>query len=133
MVCFHSEYLHTELYEEQGVLVSQWYGKCTSQQYRDAHARFAYIVKQKNIQFAISDRRLLPPISQEDIDWTVNVFAKQFCQLPLKRFAYINCFNEAAGAQLQTFLSNPFCKIPFEVKVFEDLTSAYDWLVSVKA
>ncbi|GAB3200758.1 hypothetical protein ABID22_003521 [Pontibacter aydingkolensis] len=133
MVCFDSEYLHVELYEEPNVLVTQWYGKCTSQQYREALLKFNSYVRLYNVAYAIADRRLLPPLSKEDAEWTVNDFLELFVKLPLKRFAVINSFDEGAAERYNQFISNKQHPIPFEVQTFEDLTSAYDWLVSVKA
>ncbi|MDX5482868.1 MAG: hypothetical protein LPK07_14405 [Hymenobacteraceae bacterium] len=133
MVCFHSDYLHVEFYEAHSVLISQWYGRCTKEQYREALLRFSQLVRQTKAQYAITDRRMLPPIDQSEIDWTLNDYMSLFCKLPLKRFAYINSFDERSNEQLRDFLASPHCHIPFEVRIFDDLTSAYDWLVSVEA
>jgi len=56
-----------------------------------------------------------------------------FCYLPLKRFAVINCFDDEAAQQTLHFVQNPAMPIPFEIRMFDDLTSAYNWLVSAKA
>lgn len=133
MVCFHSEYLHVEYYASHGVLISQWYGRCSSQQYRDAMILTSDIIAKQDTHYFISDRRLLPQLSEEEADWTINVFLKTFCCLPLKRFAVINCFDEAAVQQTHRFLHNPAAPIPFEIRIFDDLTSAYNWLVTAKA
>lgn len=133
MICFDSEYLHVELYEGPNVLVTQWYGRCTSQQYREALLKFNSYVRLYNVPYAIADRRLLPAVSDEDIDWTVNEYLKLFVKLPLKRFAVLNSFDENAAQHLTRFMNNKQFPIPFEVQAFEDLTSAYDWLVSVEA
>ena len=133
MVCFDSEYLHVELYEEPDVLVTQWYGKCTSQQYREALLRFNSYVRLYNVPYAIADRRLLPPVSKEDMEWTLTEYLQLFVQLPLKRFAVLNSFDENAAEHLNRFLNDKRYPVPFEVQAFEDLTSAYDWLVSVEA
>lgn len=133
MICFDSEYLHVELYETPNVLITQWYGKCTSQQYREALLRFNSLVRLYDVQFAIADRRLLPKLQKEDLAWTVNEFLPLFCKLPLKRFAVLNSFDESAEELLKNFLKNSNYPIPFESCEFDDLNSAYDWLVSVKA
>jgi hypothetical protein len=133
MVCFDSEYLHVELYENPNVLVTQWYSKCTSQQYREALLRFISYVKQYNVQYAIADRRLLPALPDEDIEWTLNTFLEIFYQLPLKRFAALNSFDEAAEDYTYRFFNDKRYPVPFEVQIFDDLNSAYDWLVSVEA
>ncbi|MEJ8803628.1 hypothetical protein [Pontibacter sp. H249] len=133
MVCFDSEYLHVELYEEPGVLITQWYGKCTSKEYREALLKFNSYVRLYNVSYAIADRRLLPELSQKDAEWTLNDFLELFVQLPLKRFAVLNSFDEHAAEHLKRFLNDKRYPIPFEVQAFEDLTSAYDWLVSVEA
>lgn len=133
MICFDSEYLHVELYENPNVLVTQWYGKCTSQQYREALLRFNSYIRLYNVPFAIADRRLLPALSEEDTEWTLNDFLELFVKLPLKRFAVLNSFDEAAAEHLNRFINSKRYPIPFEVQAFEDLNSAYDWLVSVEA
>ena len=133
MVCFDSEYLHVELYEKPNVLVTQWYNKCTSQQYREALLNFISYVKRYNVHYAIADRRLLPALAPEDVEWTMNEFMKLFVQLPLKRFAYLNSFDEDAVINYTQLAHNKNYPIPFEIQEFEDLTSAYDWLVSVEA
>lgn len=133
MVCFDSEYLHVELYENPNVLVTQWYGKCTSQQYRDALLRFISYVEKYNVQYAIADRRLLPALTTEDADWTLNTYLELFHKLPLKRFAVLNSFDEAAEDLIKSFFNDTRYPILFEIQEFDDLTSAYDWLVSVEA
>ncbi|MBC5994809.1 hypothetical protein [Pontibacter cellulosilyticus] len=133
MVCFDSEYLHVELYEGPNVLVSQWYGRCTSQQYREALVKFNSYVRLYNVPYAIADRRLLPALSPEDAEWTLNDFLELFSKLPLKRFAILNSFDEDAVVDFTRLSSNKRFPVPFEIQEFEDLTSAYDWLVSVEA
>ena len=133
MICFDSEYLHVELYEGPNVLVSQWYGKCTSQQYREALLRFNSYVRLYNVRYAIADRRLLPALAPEDVDWTTNEFLELFSQLPLKRFAILNSFDEDAVIDFTRLAHSKRFPVPFEIQEFEDLTSAYDWLVSVEA
>jgi len=133
MICFHADYLHIEFYKAHHVLISQWYGGCTSKQYRDALMRFLDFIHQTKAQYAITDRRMLPALAPEDIDWTLNEYMKLFCALPLKRFAYINSFDERSNQQLREFLKAPLCHMSFEIQMFEDLTSAYEWLISVEA
>jgi hypothetical protein len=133
MVLFDSAYIHLEYYTAHHVLVSQWYGGCSSQQYRDAVTMTSNYIKRMRIPFAISDRRMLPPLSPQDIEWTVNDYVKEFRQLPLKRFAVINSFDEVAAEQVHYFLNDKDNPLPFEARVFDDLTSAYEWLVSVEA
>jgi hypothetical protein len=133
MVLFDSAYIHLEYYTAHHVLVSQWYGGCSSQQYRDAVTMTSNYIKRMQIPFAISDRRMLPPLSPPDREWTFNVYVEEFRQLPLKRFAVINSFDEVAAGQLFDFLNDKHHPLPFEARVFDDLTSAYEWLVSVEA
>lgn len=133
MVLFDTEYIHVEYYAEHQVLVSQWCGGCSSAEYREAVTMTSNYIRKMNIPFAISDRRLLPPLSVEDLRWTGTEFLREFSQLPLKRFAIINCFDEEAAKQLHYFLHSKRYPLPFEAQVFEDLTSAYEWLVSVEA
>ncbi|WP_299825870.1 hypothetical protein [uncultured Pontibacter sp.] len=114
-------------------MVSQWYDKCTSEQYREALLKFNSYIRLYNVPYAIADRRLISELSDEDTDWTLNNFLELFVQLPLKRYAVLNSFDEAAAGHLKRFLNDKHHPIPFEVQEFEDLTSAYDWLVSVEA
>jgi hypothetical protein len=133
MICFDSDYLHVELYETPNVLITQWSGPCTSQQYREALLRFNSLVLSHNIELAIADRRLLPSLSKEDTEWTLNYYLPLFVQLPLKRFAVLKSFDESAVRFLSNFFTNKEFSIPFERKEFDDLDSAYDWLVMVDA
>lgn len=133
MVCFDTEYLRVELYENPKVLVTQWYGECTSKEYREALLRFIELVKEHDVLFAIADRRLLPEISDEDMRWTLSNYLAVFTELPLKRFAVLKSFNEDHDKHLSMFLSNEHYSLPFETKAFDDLTSAYDWVTAVEA
>lgn len=133
MVLFDSEYMHLEYYAAHHVLVSQWYSGCSSEEYRKATTMTSRYIQKMNIPFAISDRRLLHPLPVEDLLWTVTEFLKEFSQLPLKRFAIINYFDEAAADQLHYFLHSKRYPLNFEAQVFDDLTSAYEWLLSVEA
>lgn len=133
MVFFDTNYIHLEYYPTHHVLVSQWYSGCSSEEYRQAVTMTSSYIRKMNIPFAISDRRLLHQLSYNDLRWTATEYIAEFVQLPLKRFAIINCFDEAAAEQLHYFLHNKRYPLPFEARVFEDLTSAYEWLVSVEA
>lgn len=133
MVLFSAPYLHLEYYAAHQVLVSQWYCGCNSQEYREAVEMIMHHVRTMNIPYAISDRRLLPALSPEDLEWSLKVLAEDFIKLPLKRFAIIRSFDEQATKQLYAFLENASFPPTFQVQVFEDLTSAYEWLVSVEA
>ncbi|WP_276498762.1 hypothetical protein [Pontibacter litorisediminis] len=134
MVLSSTPFHHVEYYAAHNVIVSQWYGPCTSQEYRDTLNNFLQLVVAQGASYAISDRRLLPAIPKEDTRWTLQEFLKDFIKLPLKRFAFINSFDPIAQKQLQYFVNadklGPF---PFEVQVFNDLTSAYEWLTDTKA
>ncbi len=133
MVYFYSDYLYVEYFASHRVLLCQWYGGCSSKQYRDAMLLTAAIISKQEVRYHVSDRRLLPLLPQEDIDWTFNVFLEIFSCLPLWRFAIINCFDEEARQQTNCFLHHPVVQIPFETRIFDDLTSAYDWLTSMEA
>lgn len=131
MVLSSTPFHHIEFYPVHNVIVSQWYGACTSEEYRNTLHRFLHLVHDTDVPYVISDRRLLPPISPEDARWTLQEFLEEFRRLPLKRFAFINSFDPAAEKQLQFFLNkNKIAPFPFEVNVFEDLTSAYEWLMA---
>lgn len=132
MVLFDAPYQHVEFYTAQNLIISQWYGHCTSQEYRDALNRFNYFVTRMGVQYAIADRRLLPPLSLADAEWTLGEFLDSFRKLPLKRFAIINAFDERAGEQLDNFIHNDKLPLPFETQVFQDLTSAYDWVTGIR-
>ncbi len=133
MILFDSDYIHLEYYAAHHVLVSQWYSGCSSRQYREAVTMTSHYIQEMNIPYAISDRRLLPPLSPEDIAWSVNEYIQTFVKLPLKRVAIINSFDEHAAEQLHYFINNPQFPLPFQMRAFDDLTSAYEWLVSVPA
>lgn len=112
MVLSETPYLHVEYYAAHDVIVSQWYGRCTSQEYRGALSRFLHFVASMGIKHAIADRRLLPPLPPEDAQWTVNEYREEFRKLSLKRFAIINSFDPAASEQLQHFLFNKRAPFP---------------------
>ncbi|OKL41117.1 hypothetical protein [Pontibacter flavimaris] len=131
MVLASTPFHHIEYYAAHNVIVSQWYGRCTSQEYRNTLLQFLHLVDEMHTPYAIADRRLLAAISLEDARWTLQEFLEGFRRLPLKRFAFINSFDPVAQKQLQYFMNtNKIEPFPFEVAVFEDLTSAYEWLVA---
>lgn len=130
MVYFDSNYLHVEYYAATNVLISQWYGGCSSLQYRQALIKGIRLSKELNVEYAIIDERMLPPLSSEDYSWMHDYYIKAFNKLPLKRFAVVNAFNSTAVKQLQKVYLDKAKEVPFETRTFDDLTSAYDWLVS---
>ncbi|WP_347159528.1 hypothetical protein [Pontibacter chitinilyticus] len=121
-----------EFYAAHGVLISQWYGKCSSQQYREAMLLASSVIAQEGAPFFILDSRLLSQIPQQDELWTNSEFLATFRQLPLRRFALLNSFNEGAARQMHHFL-HPAQPLSFNVRIFDDLNSAYDWLIAKKA
>lgn len=133
MICLHTPYLHVEYHEQDNVLISQWYGTCSSLQYRQALILSLRLAKQYHIDFAVTDRRLLPPLSESDLTWTTEVYQKAFNTLPLKRFAIIKPFNEEAEQQQLLLINNRVDTAKIEARAFEDLTSAYEWLMATAA
>ena len=130
MVYFHTDYLQVEHHQNANVLITQWYGGCSSLQYRQALIQVIRIIKELEVSCAVLDRRLLKPVSADDLNWTNTVYAKAYTKLPLKKIAIISSFNQDTerqqqqlNAQLQSFI---------EMRTFDDLTSAYDWLTTVR-
>ncbi len=130
MVYFDSDYLHVEYHAATNVLISQWYGGCSSLQYRQALIKGIRLTKELNIQYAVLDERMMPPLSSEDFDWMLEVYVRAFTRLPLKRFAVVNAFDAVTLKQFQRIFLNCEHEAAFVTRSFDDLTSAYDWLVS---
>lgn len=126
---FQTDYLLVEYHAANNVLLSQWYGKCSSLQYRQALIQVIRLAKQLAPSYAITDSRLLSPLQPDDLAWTKDVYAQAFRKLPLKRSASLCPFDPTADQQVHQIFSTKK-RLPFEMKEFEDLTSAYDWLVS---
>ncbi|NDK56787.1 hypothetical protein [Pontibacter fetidus] len=131
MVYFHTDYLQVEHHQSANVLITQWYGGCSSLQYRQALIQVIRIIKELQVTNAVLDRRLLKPISPDDLNWTTTVYAKAYTRLPLKKIAVINSFNQETERQQQQLYA--LLKTCIEVRTFDDLTSAYDWLTAVPA
>ncbi|PVY37136.1 hypothetical protein [Pontibacter virosus] len=130
MVYFQTDYLLVEYHVASHVLLSQWYGKCSSLQYRQALIKLIRLARELGVPYAITDSRLLAPLAPDDLVWTRDIYAQAFSQLPLKRAASLHPFDPAANRQFQQVFVNSSDPLPFETKEFDDLTSAYDWLVS---
>lgn len=130
MVYFHTEYLLVEYHAASHVLLSQWYGKCSSLQYRQALIKLVRLARQLGAPYAILDSRLLSPLDPDDLAWTRDVYAQAFSQLPLKRSAALTPYNPTAERQFQQIFMGKSSYLPFETREFDDLTSAYDWLTS---
>lgn len=130
MICLQTNYLHLEYHEKDNVLISQWYGTCSSLQYRQALILSLRLAKQYHIDYAVTDRRLLPPLSESDLSWTSEVYFKAFNSLPIKRFAIIKPFNEEATRQQSELIRKRNGSSHIESRAFDDLTSAYEWLVA---
>lgn len=133
MVYFYSDYLQMEYYSAQRVLISQWYASCNSLQYRNALIKFLRLTRDLGIKYAVNDQRLLPSLSEDDLNWTLDVYLRSFCEVPLQRFAIVNPFDAEASRQTKSILHNKHHQVPFETHIFEDLTSAYDWLLNGNA
>lgn len=130
MVCLHTHYLHVEYHEQDNVLISQWYGSCSSLQYRQALILSLRLARDYQIRYAVTDRRLLPPLSESDLTWTTEVYHKALKSLPIKRFAIIRSFNQEAERQHVKLIENRTSTTQIETRAFEDLTSAYEWIVT---
>jgi len=131
MVYFQTDYLQVEHHDANNILITQWYGGCSSLQYRQALIQIVRIARDLQIQYAVLDRRLLKPVSEDDLNWSYDVYAKAYAKLPLQRLAIVSAFDAEAEKQQKALYQTH--KLGFETRNFEDLTSAYDWLTSVKA
>lgn len=131
MVYFRTDYLQVEYHSTNNVLISQWYGGCSSLQYRQALIQLVRIARELQVQHIVLDRRLLQPVSEEDLDWTYTIYARAYTRLPLKKVAIVQAFNSKTELQQQQLYQHISNHVP--TRTFEDLTSAYDWLVSVVA
>ncbi|MBB6611513.1 hypothetical protein H7F15_10735 [Pontibacter sp. Tf4] len=129
MVYFQTDYLQVEHHSTSNVLITQWYGECSSLQYRQALIQIVRIARELQAEFAIMDRRLLQPVSEADLNWTYTVFAKSYSKLPLRKLAVIQAFDDHAEQQQQQLYQYLTNFIP--TRTFEDLTSAYNWVTSV--
>lgn len=129
MVYFRTDYLQVEHHDANNVLITQWYGGCSSLQYRQALIQIVRIARDLQVPFAVLDRRLLQPVSEDDLRWSYNIYAKVYSQLPLQRLAIVSAFDAEAESQQKKLYSKQL--IGFETRTFEDLTSAYDWLIAV--
>ncbi len=130
MVYFQTDYLLLEYHAASHVLLSQWYGRCSSLQYRQALIKLVRLIRDLNVPYAITDSRLLSPLDPDDLAWTRDVYAQAFSQLPLKRSASLSPFDPTASRQFQHLFAGRPNPLPFETREFDDLTSAYDWLTS---
>lgn len=133
MVCLHTDYLHVEYHEQDNVLLSQWYGTCSSLQYRQALILLLRLAKEHHINLFVTDRRLLPPLSEDDLIWTTEIYLRAFNALPLKRLAIIKPYNQEAEQQQLKMINTRVNKSKIEARAFEDLTSAYEWLLAAAA
>lgn len=133
MVYLHTHYLHVEYHEKDNVLISQWYGTCSSLQYRQALILSLRLIKEHNIDNAITDRRLLPPLPEADLLWTTEVYHQALKTSSLKRFALVIPFDEQARQQQSILIKNRKETAKIEARAFEDLTSAYEWLLAAYA
>lgn len=131
MVYFQTDYLQVEYHSSSDVLITQWYGGCSSLQYRQALIQIARITRELQSPYAVLDRRLQQPLSEDDLSWSFNIYAKAYSRLPLMRLAVVSAFNPKTETQ-QQHLYNQY-KSRFETRTFTDLTSAYDWITSVPA
>lgn len=128
MVYFQTDYLQVELHDASNVLITQWYGRCNSLQYRQGLIQIVRIARDRQVRLAVVDRRLLQPVSEDDLDWSYHVYAKAYSKLPLQRLAVVSAFNSEAENQQKRIYNKDMVR--FETRKFDDLTSAYDWLVS---
>ncbi|NEM99488.1 hypothetical protein [Pontibacter burrus] len=126
MVCFQTDYLQVEHHSKNKVLVTQWYGGCSSLQYRQALIQIMRIARDLQVHYIILDRRLLQPVTTEDLTWTCTIYAKAYTKLPLRKVAVLQAFNIITQQQQQQLYERLSDHIP--VAAFEDLTSAYAWI-----
>ena len=131
MVYFQTDYLQVEHHNTGNVLITQWYGGCSSLQYRQALINIIRITRELQVHFIVLDRRLLQPISEDDLHWTCTIYAKAYTKLPLKKLAVIHSFDQETERQQQQLHAQLESYI--ETRNFDDLTSAYDWLTGIPA
>ena len=131
MVYFQTDYLQVEHHEANNVLITQWYSGCSSLQYRQALISIVRIARELQVEFVVLDRRLLQPVSEDDLHWTYTIYAKTYAKLPIKKMAVIHSFHPETELQQQQLYK--LLDTYIETRSFSDLTSAYDWLTSVPA
>lgn len=132
MVYLHTHYLHVEYHERDNILINQWYGTCSSLQYRKALILSLRLIREHCIDYAITDRRLLPVLPKADLIWSTEVYHKALKTVPLKRFAMVKPFDEEARQQQFFLIDNRKDTTKIETRTFEDLTSAYEWLLAAE-
>jgi hypothetical protein len=128
MVYFQTNYLQVEHHSTENILVTQWYDKCSSLQYRQALINIIRIARNLQAHHIVLDRRLLMPISEDDINWTCTIYAKAYTRLDIKKLAVIHSFDKVTDQQQQ--LLYDILASHIDTRSFSDLTSAYAWLVS---
>ncbi len=131
MVYLQTEYLQVEHHTANNVLITQWYNGCSSLQYRQALINIVRIARNLQVEHVIMDRRLLQPISEDDLNWTCTIYAKAYDKLPLKKIAVIHSFDNRTEQQQKKLYEQLAHRI--ETHTFDDLTSAYEWLTTIPA
>jgi hypothetical protein len=132
MVNFEQPFLTIRHDEEQNILLTDWRGQVSSEQFRDGIRKIMDVIQQQNIRLWLSNSRNMNALSITDQRWTNEFFVEALVQSPLKKVARVisdeimhqlvinNMIEHAADNNLVTI----------EINQFADSEAAIKWLLT---
>lgn len=115
--------------EEQRIGMIEWFGKCTSDEYRSTFIKLLEIQKENKLTRYLSDITKQHVVSPEDRKWFETVAMPQAVQQGLKVAAVVFDGNVFKKYYLNVILAATN-KFGLPLKVFTDLEEAIAWLAS---
>lgn len=125
---FEKPYVLIEYDPQKKLLIQNWKGFATSEQFREAILKSVDVFKQKNVTRLLSNTKDFSLVKKEDTEWAATYAAGQMIQHGLKAMAFI--IPSSAFSQMSVKNFSKQAVGGFQQQFFDDLDKAIEWLTS---
>lgn len=131
MVVFDKPYITIEVFEEEGLVYTEWHGFANSEEYRAVLNHYTEIANTYNISKWIGNAKNAKAIRPIDQEWTLREWIVDFAKTKVRRMAVIvsdDVFNRMAVDNLLTKSSGI---VKFDTKYFKSVDEAKRWVSEI--
>lgn len=109
---------------------AEWRGRLHGAELREAYLLCHDMINRFSLTKWLADDRLMGAITPADLEWSMMVHVPQMAKSSLQRMARIPSQNEDNLEAVNAMINKGYTfELPFEIRDFEDVQEAMQWLM----
>ncbi len=130
MNIYNEKYLKADYYEDKECIFAVWKGFTSSKDWRKYHHLLINFLKNNKVSKILSDTKDHTLVPKKDIDWAVDYVTPILIENGLKYLAMIIPDDDFGKMTTDTYVNK--AKNLFNVKYFDNLKKAKDWIFNIE-